>query len=823
MRKYFILLLVFLMIPSAYAAMDLVFSDWVPDRSTITLDNKEFYFFLSSQGEVLGVRADGNVVSFDSKSCKNFDEQRRICFNDSFFDGPGNPSNKAYVDVYYRVPKLEIDRRIDNNILVVGEEAEFTLTIYNNGDANAAEIYYSDVFPRNVHVITSSGCQNTDNTVFFTGRVPRQSYISCRYTITTTAPVDFTTVASVKYDNGFRTITNYSSPIRLYSTSFLLVNTTFDKERIGVGEKTNFYINITNLGKESVRVDNLRVRIPDGLEVVSSNNILRDGQHYRWFGNIEGEKSHKIHFVIKGIKTKNSEILTNLNYEFERKNYEIANIKSNIYVEDKGVTLESNIANNERFDANTQNTIYFSVFNENNNTEIKNLVFRLNGTDLFPYDTYNLSLLRQQGRSRIASVTLRMPDVDTTKNYRIFGNLTYETPGGEKGSKSIERVLIVEPIKKLVISKTASHLQIEENREATITVQVKNERNVRVNDVKVEEIFHGGLTHRGITTAHIDNISRDQTVTAYTYTIIAPRVLNDTYFNISTEASYTKDGQDYVFNNEIKIKVVPRRLKIDIGKTVSERSIFLGEIVNVRYTVKNEEQEPVKNLRLYFTENQNLDTINDYDFSIDTLNPGEIVIINKEQIRPKKVDNNLVVGTSAFSYQDMDGRIINSVTDSLTLKVQSTYLQGPAIMIEKRADNYDIKKSDEIEISIIVENIGSESASVLIVDGARSWEKNIPSGRTETITYTLRLFEVGQHTLPRVYGYYDYLGNEYRAVSNIVRIRVSEIPIPEESEEVEKEIIKEETTQEVVVPERPVIRRENFFIRIWRSFLGIFS
>ncbi len=819
MNKVILILFILLLVPKSLALGDKVFEDWVYSKNTITLDEKEFYFKLGTEGSTLLVISDEKSVTISIEDCEDIDIIRKVCFNESYYEGSGESGNRAYIIIYYKKPRLNITRKIDNNILIVGEEAEFTVDIYNKGELDADDVSYLDIFPENVVVKTSSGCQHTGSKVYYNGDVLAGSYVSCRYTIKTTAPVDSNTIASVTYSDSFTDVTNYSSAIRLYSTEILRVNTSVDNSTMQIDETTYFRMNITNVGEQEVEIGSLVVNIPAGLQVLSDNMVKINERNYKWSGGLDDNESKLIVFKLKAVKLKGSEILANIEYKVDNERYEINNIKESVFVEDRGVTLDSNIDDGQRIDANTEQTISIYVRNENNYSDIKNLILRLNST-LFPYDEYKLSTLGEEARAKVASVTLKMPDVESTQTYKFTANLTYQTEYGDTNSEKIERTIIVEPIKKLIITKIMSPSTLDEGKEATVTVQIKNDRNTRIDDISVSEIFHGNVGQRGTTSTVIENISEGQTVTAYTYTVKGPDVINETIYNVTTEAKYTKDGQDYLFTKVLNIKVIPKKLKVTVSKSVSDEDVYIGEVVKVRYKIENEEEEAAKNLRLVFTDNQKVDTINNYEFFVERLNPGEDIVIEKEQIRPKVVEDKMVVGTSILYYQDMQGAQFSTVSSSLTMKVQSTYIQGPVIWLEKKSNLYDIQRADEIEITITARNIGDEATDVLIIDGDNSWNKQIHPNKEEIIQYKTRYYEPGEYTLPKVYGYYDYLGNEYRATSDVIKIKVTDVNIP--VEEKKEEVVVQEPAEEEL-EEKPIIKKENIFVRLWRTILEVFS
>ncbi len=818
MRKLFLLLTIVLFSTSCYAAMDKVFSDWVFSEQTIILDNKEFYFKIGSEGNSVLIRSDDDYNILSLNSCKDWDIKRKICYNESFYESVGDPSNKAYIIFYYKKPKLNISRTIDDNIILVGEEATYSVTIYNRGEKDARDVYFLEDFPDNIVLKSVNGCSYNGNDVYYRGNIQQGGSKSCSYTITTTNPVDFTTSASVSYNNGFEDLINYSSALRLYSTNVLALNSTIENRTIQINEKTNFYINLTNEGIKPIDVEKLTIRIPEGLNVTYEGARKVSKGKYKWSDTLYSNSTKGIFFILEGLKTGGSEILINVDYEIDNEKYKITNYKENIVVEDKGMTLDSGISEGQRFDANTPISISLIGINKNNFTDLKNLNIQFNST-LFPSRTFELSTLGEQKKERLGSVTLTLPDVSSTKTYKIFANVTYETLYGNIGSAKFERNFVVEPVDKLVIIKSITPKKVEEFKEATVKVEIRNDKNVDVENVEVKEIFKNNLMQRGTTSTKITRLNKSDTVLAYEYVIISPDVINETSYNISTIATYSDDNKnEFSYSETEGFTVVPKKLKIETKKAVADTEIYEGEIIDVRYTIQNTDEESAKNIKMMFTENQYFDTINHYNYSLDMLNPDEILYIEKEQIRPKKAGEKLVISGSTIYYQDLQGSNFNTTSSSLTLKVKKGYIEGPTFMIEKTINKHVLNTSEEFSVKVNITNIGNEKGNILIIDGDRKWNKTIKAGGEEIFEYKTRIYEPGEIILPKVYGYYDYLGNRFRAVSNQIKVKVSspEIQVKEPIVEKELPVVEEEPSQEVEE------EKVGFIKWFWRSILNIF-
>jgi len=818
--KKALLLFVFLFFLNLVFASDLIFDDWVYHQSNITLDDKVFNFRISSQGNALQVSSGSDMIILNKDTCKKFDIKRQFCFNDTYYEEAGSTSNKAYVTIHYLVPKLNITRTIDNNILKVGEYATFESIIKNTGDISVRDVYFVDSFPDNILVKSAGTCQHTDHAVSWNGDISSDQSIVCSYKITTTGAVDVNTIAKASYNDGFQDRTNYSSAIRIYSSSIFTVNSTVLNKTIEIGQETELRINITNTGDDRARVLNFTVKIPSGLNVTYSSIRKETENLYSWSGDVFSNQSKDITIKFIGLKSKSSEIIMNAKYEYQDVIYEIPNIKNNVVIEDKGIELSSNLLSTEHIDSGQEKNIFFSVKNLNNYTDLKNVVLKVK-SDLFPGGEYILSNLEKSSYKKIMDITLKIPDVNTTGAYTLKANVTYETLYGDSSSDAFQSTIYVEPVKKLIIGKTISPSSVEEKKEATVTVKIKNDRNTDVENVEVKEILSSGILQRGTTSTTIPLIKKGETKTAYTYTIISPDVINETIYTINTTAKYKQNEQEYLFFSSSSMTVIPKKLKIKITKRVADTDIYKGEIVNVLYTLKNEEAESAKNLVLLFAENEKYDAINVFNYSLASLNPGEEVTVEKEQVRPKEASDKLVLDGSKLYYEDMKGAKFNATSDSLSLKVKDTYMQGPAILLQKTLDAYSVNRSDEVTVLIQLKNIGDESVNLIIRDGDRNWNETVKANSEIALSYKTRFYNPGEFILPKVYAFYDYLGNRYKVSSNVIKINVIDPTIPV-SEKKDRETGNTGSSEEIV-PEKTTQKKKNFFADFWDTFIGLFS
>mgnify|MGYP000050077852 CR=1 FL=1 len=97
-----------------------------------------------------------------------------------------------------------------------------------------------------------------------------------------------------------------------------------------------------------------------------------------------------------------------------------------------------------------------------------------------------------------------------------------------------------------------------------------------------------------------------------------------TFKNISFHATYMHENKEYNVDSVTTLEINPIIPEVSVTKTLSKTTIYNGEIVNVDYSIKNNDENTIYDLVLYLTKDQNFDSLeNVFEYKIDKLDPGE--------------------------------------------------------------------------------------------------------------------------------------------------------------------------------------------------------
>ncbi|MBU0758700.1 MAG: DUF11 domain-containing protein, partial [Nanoarchaeota archaeon] len=757
-------------------ASEIAYSDWIYNNQTLELSNAKYTFLLGSKGQSLLIKFDAELKTLNKNECIDL-SQTTICFNSSQYL-PDLRDYKAYVDIVYYKPEIEIDRSVDNNILKIGESAVFTVVIKNKGEYEAKDIVFTDEFPKEFHIDDITGeCIIDDDKIYWKGNLDVAESKTCTYTFYTSEEVDVNLNAAAEYYDGFSSQTKYSDETHIYSSSVLKIEIRTTKSKVQIGEEVEVSLNLTNLEEKKIEISNLQISFPEGL-IIDRAPLSKKGNAYIWDGELEAEKKEDFTFKLRGKLTGVSVVQGTLDYEYEDIVFPNIAFKEKIEVEEKGITFDSNIADNKKFDANQKIEFILKAKNNNIYTDLIDIDLKFE-TELLKFPADEFDMIEKNRTKVIVNGNSFAPDANTTIKYPVNVTLNYDSLYGEHFEESLYFNIIVEPIKKLVITKSYNPGTIEEGQVSEITVNVKNERNTDIDNIFVYETLPAGLKIDGSTSNYI-NLKKGETKTAYTYKITGPSLFNDTEYEINSSARYEEeDGKNYLFIGSQILKVVPKRLQITITKQIPNQELYAGQYIPVTYTLQNKEKDPAFNLVLHASEGQGYDTVNNFVFLLPTLNPGETVKIQKEQIRPKK-EGKIVVDGSLLEYEDKAGRSGQALSSSVSLDVKESFFEGPAVIIEKSANTSIAAVGDPVKITVKFENIGSDRASINVRDIAEHLI-DVDAGESEEISYDLILEEEGEIELLRTEAEYSYQNNVYHTFSNKYKIKVLKEKLPDET------------------------------------------
>lgn len=782
-KEVLIFFLIFTILNPSTLALSEKFNDWVYDSDTLVLDSKTFGFKVSSNAENVVVTYSSSNRIIRSGNCDSYNNIK-VCVDELFVDTSYN-DKRAKVRIFYFEPNITIERSADKLEVFAGEEVNFQVNIKNNGDLDAKNFIYVDYFPEDALITSVSGkcAKRDDNSIIYETNLESGASFNCAYKVITQKESDLKLKAQIDYYDGtadkriYSNITRiiseslfdvdaYQGKSRANSTNRTIIYTVLSDADIEVGETFYLYLNLTNLAGDKLYFENFSITFPEEFKIEKSSVNL-NGKSYLWKGSIDENLTKSLFFTLKAEAGGNFEIKYETSITKDKQTLKGIGGKIDFEIIDGGIELKSNLDNITAFDATKEMFVTFSGKNSYNHTTIKT------GSATFtscmtPNASISITTIPPNKSALIYQTAVVLKNVTSSKSCKFTLITSYTTEYGVKKTEKKEWQATITPLKEIEIKKTFSNTDIHEGDKVNVTVTLKNTRNTPLYDVSLEEIFPEGLSRYGKTKTRADIIYAGETISAYNYTITAPQVKNISDILIKSRLSYlekhseTELNKDAVISiNELNITIKPKKISLDISKSADYTSIDLGELVNVVYTIENEDDETAYNLKFIFSQSRYVDLINNYEYSLSRIEPGEVMTFKQETARPKK-SGRYDIGSSIMFFEDVDGNSFNYSIESLSINAEDRALKGPVILLSKTLSSARITEGDIINVTLSIDNIGDEDADLRIIDGMREMQVLSPAKRQQNITYSIKPTS-GSVKSADVFAYYNFLGKEYRA------------------------------------------------------------
>ncbi len=788
MKKFVYPILLFLLI-NIVAGEELAYEGWLFNTKSFSFDNVNYDVLISSNGDLLLLKSD------DSRSivlgeCTTTD-YRKFCYNVSLFDIDID-DYKGYLYIYYLQPDITITRTVDTNLLEIGEKASFVTTIVNNGDINANDLVFTEDFPDTIEITSVRNAEIVNNSVYWKGDLNKNTSREIRYEVKSLGNVNQYLKASVEYYDGVKTVKEYSDEIRLYTDSILDITVTTDKDEYELNEDIDLSIVLYNSGDRDIDVNEFNILIPDSVMVEERTSSLDEATNgFIWSGEISNNTNKTFNFDLNGKKTGLSYVILNGDYEYRTQTNNIDNIKQSFVLSNQGISLNTSLDTTEYINAGQLLRIYLKVKNLNSFSKINNIA--LNTTsDIGFFENSNHSELGINESVFLLNTEIIASETESVKSYPIKFNVTYNTEDGEKYSSTLERTIVVRPIPKVKVIPTFSSTSVYEKDSITVTVKLDNPGDNDLKTVSLESYIPEIFTVKGPTSAYA-NINSSDSVEMLTFTLTPDLVNDETKYDVNFTVSYTDDDDNYTIINSNQVTVKPKKPDVTITKSLGDSTVYQGELVDVSYTITNNEDASVYDLRLITTQDQDFDTLNLFEHNIPKLDPGEKTTFTGEEIRPK-VKGSHDIEASLLYYKDEYSRLFNETSNSPSVTVSEDTITGPVLMVYQNASE-SVYTGVRTLLELNLTNIGSDNI-VLSNKEVIKTEKIM----FEEFTYTNN----GTYILPRLYYEYDYLDNTFRAFSNKITVKV----INENSNNTIEETTIEEVTEPVEQTKEKIVTTE---------------
>jgi hypothetical protein len=789
----------FLLLMQLASAATLIKGGWMYSGEGVAVETTSLLMIMS-RTEVAADYGTG-FLSIKNNSC-SYADYIKVCVDNIEYNHITDKI-RAYVRVYKRVPTLKITRTFSGDTLLINENSTVSVTIENTGDVIAKNVVYADYFPKEVVISDAEGGSKISGSVVtWKGEIKAGNTVELTYKIKPTEEFDASLKAEATFFNGFTTKTTYSDAKRIKASTFFTITPIVSRTRFSIGEKINMSVNLSNREFYAVNVDYLDVTVDKDLEVLEVPSPLKKiGDYtYRWAGRLPGAGSVN---VSNGTTyTRYNVTSLQLRYKFKAKRAPSANIyfkarytdkygvtrdtkqiKQSFTIDNKGVKISSNMEDITLESFQKKKMIVW-LQNLNTYAAIKNVYVNISSFLYLPNLFYKE--ISRMEHKRVVEKIIYAPQVTTSTGHKIVANVSYQTEFGDNYSYTYTTTFTVIPVKGLLITKTLTKSALESGETTTVTVSVKNQRKVKVNNVMISEDLPPELTVSGMTSRKV-SINAEDTLTAYSYTITAPKVNETRQYSAITNVRYTSKNitdsssseMTYTYSKNTSFTVKPKQLALSVLKQIPDSAIYAGEIVDVNYRISNPStDQTANNIVVLFPLQQEFDLLSPArSYTVGTLGPGETVYVNgEEKIRPKYNQTTLTVAKTRVEYENQDGARFHANSTTISLSIIGAYEKGPYIVAYKEVPA-QANNTDEFLVNVTLSNVGSEEVFVNASDTIKSWSTKLKPNANKSFTYKTKIKKVGKFELPQVVAQYTYQNNTFLTGSNKPVIEIISRPL----------------------------------------------
>ena len=741
------------MIHSALA-LTTIFNSYIYNGDTFFVNGKNYFTQTSEDRNTLIFKLEEDKYAFVEKGECSYINNLKFCFNSSAYDYDKRET-KYLLKVYQPDSDLSISRTISDPISYVGEKTKINLVLKNDGTEDITNIDYVDIFPPQIKIIDVTGsCQKTDdNKIIYNGDLKEGEDDDCEYEIQYLNEINTNLRGYATYNILGVKKTKESSLLILNSENFVDEKISFKRNPLILGEENYMYINLTNKEFDKTNKFDTTIIIPKNIELIYSSPTLEkiDDTHYKISGNMYSNSTDKTKKVIK-LKIKPT--LTG-NYEFII-NSKFTNDDNFIFENQKATTLRVRHVPVSIFTSFDSDDVFNSGYDKILNIWIQNPTedFSVKLLNLKIYNELNnvtrtirYSELTDTDNVLLSTRIVKMPDVKKMTKYKLHINLSYKTEEGATQTTTYEKEITVKPAPKIEIKQSFSDSSIEGEEKTYLTVELKNTAENNIDGIKVSDIYPSEMKITGASYKNMD-VDPDETKLAYKYEIETKNVKEKTKYPFITNIKYKYLNITYDFNKTIYLTVVPKTMNLKITQTIDDKK-YIGQRLNVYYTIKNEEDESVKNIKIYKQNLPKIDWVNDKNFTqtIANLDSREELKIKIGQIRFKENETQYVPETNItfFDYN-------NNFFEQKENKKKITGLIGekinaPAIIPQIVLSNETIMESKESTILLKLTNKGTVGSTVKYDLNGKTGSIYVPKIYTKNVIIKKVFNTVGEKIL----------------------------------------------------------------------------
>ncbi len=700
-------------------------------------------------------------------------------------------------------PVISITREASKSEFLIGDTTTVTVTLKNTG-GYARNVTFEERIPKEFEVIETDGMPFRQDMAVWNGNLDASGTISFSYTMRAKEAFDGSLIPSLAYFDGLRLKTVYDTKLALKTSSPVILSTSIGKSEIFIGQRNNITVNLSSKLPETAVV-NVELIFDPGIKVVSRPYSVKNSTpfSYVWSSDIPRTYNQTTNvsnrtgwfntskawfFEFKGTNVGNSKMQVKADYRSQSERNASA-VKAlpvstqNILITNKGIIVRTSLKE-ITVESNQGKRAKVWLQNLNSYAGLRNVHVNISTDMLYLPDSF-IERMEPKEQVLLADKFFYAPLVDKSTGYVIATNVSYLSEFGDNFSASSRDTATVLPEQSVTLVKSVSASEAKSGDEISVTVSVRNSRLTKLRGVYVADNISGEFTVIGKTSAIIDLKSKSDE-TAFTYKLKAPHVSKAIVLYSNTTLLYSDkyneelyaEQKDHMLSRISEVKVEPKSLPLSLSTAIDDSTIYVGEEFDVKYKVTNTaDNEVAKNIVLRIPIDYGLDLVGREESTIiPLLGPGESVIVANFDRRRAKYAGDVEFSKPVLEYENIYGDNYSANGTSAILAVKDSYLQGPAILVEKSAPK-KANNTDLFTVELKVRNIGTGIADVLLEDDGNEFRIQLANGTEYALNFTKRHTAPGIVNLPQARATYSYGGETYKTASKAASVEIVDNPV----------------------------------------------
>lgn len=583
MKKTALLILFFGLIPMVSASI--LLDDWVDDMETFKAGAHYFnvQYIESTQNVVFKMDGMGGIMFLGECETK---EGIMYCFEEVDY-----PQIKVRIE--YLEPDISIEREFSTVSPSLNEQVIVTVTLKNEGNKEATNVKYIDIYPAGLKVFSSR------NAGEWQGNVAIGEEEKFTYTIRADDIISFDSTATLSYQFGGTEKTKKSSAQAISVQKPFTISHELSKEAADKEEIVDYNITITNTGESgSLAIENLQITLPPNLDLVkSSSELKKEDNKLSFKGTLEKKQSKTLLIKIKSSRIGTFAISSLAELKTGGKLFK-EELENQLSVGLSYILPILNVTGSVK--SNSPYSVYIAVKNYGKD-EIKNVTIQVESS-LFDAIQEKKNIAAG-ATSEIFKKTFTSPYSEEDRKHNIKISGSYDSSSGKKYTfeKSAQLTVTAAP-KVISIIREFNKEEFYPGDEIKVIVRVKNQKNTAVDSIDLSDIFPKEIRSSlmGDVIGYLDKLGPGEEKKAYSYSVVVPEGYKEEEIEFKTTLNAKVDGELIILKKTDTVKILkgknPGEVK-DGQETITNEIGSPEEELNETEEIIQEDAKEIKELK----------------------------------------------------------------------------------------------------------------------------------------------------------------------------------------------------------------------------------